>query len=292
MNEVHQIPLILVTYRDVFQWVTKQREGPRECYAGRSAIVHISAADMKALALEDGAPVRLNNDVGGVIVRAWLDANCQQGFGYMPVSPYANMLTSYDPARGKLPNFKRILVMVEPADETECPFPPAIPWWRLAAKRERLQPLHVYDLLPRTNCKLCGCPSCMAFAFALMAREKSLSDCPDLESEPLRPSLERLSQWFGGNEPVTDTGLVIRKEKCNGCGDCVLICDKAITVVPSHGFGVSRRQVDMEAPHVLQVVDGVVQVLNWAGCKRCDDPPHACRICEEKCLFGALELVR
>ena len=30
------------------------------------------------------------------------------------------------------------------------------------SKREKLQPLHAYRMLPRTNCKLCGCESCFA----------------------------------------------------------------------------------------------------------------------------------
>lgn len=159
-------------------------------------------------------------------------------------------------------------------------------------KRERLQPLQVYQLLPGTNCKLCACPGCYAFAFALIAREKSLKDCPDLESEPFRSSLQILNQYFREGEVVEGTGLLIRKEKCNGCGDCVVVCAKAIKAVVSHLVGVYYRQVDEEMPPVLQVVDGVVQVKNWAGCKRCAEPPTACRVCEEKCPFGALELVR
>lgn len=292
MDEVHQISLVIVTYRDVFQWVEKQREDGEDNYALRSAILHISAMDMRALAIEDGAPVMLHNDAGEVVVRAWCDANCQQGFGYMPVSPYVNMLTSYEPSRGKLPNFKRIPVMVMPAGEDDCPLPSLMPWWRLTAKTERLQPLRVYNLLPRTNCKLCGCPTCMAFAFALIAREKRPQDCPELDSEPFRLSLQTLSDCFGGEEPVEDTGLLVRRERCNGCGDCVLICNKAISMVASPMVGVYRRQADEKEPEVLQVVDGLVKVLNWSRCKRCDEPPTACRVCEEKCPFSALELVR
>jgi ArsR family metal-binding transcriptional regulator len=30
------------------------------------------------------------------------------------------------------------------------------------------RPLDVYELLPRTNCRACGEPTCMAFAFGLL----------------------------------------------------------------------------------------------------------------------------
>jgi len=135
-------------------------------------------------------------------------------------------------------------------------------------------------------------PGCYAFAFALIGREKSLEDCPDLESEAFRSSLQILNEYFGGEGVVEKTGLLINKEKCNGCGDCVVICNKAIYSVAAHEIGIFHRQVDEKLPPVLQIVDGVVQVINWSGCKRCDDPPTQCRVCEEKCLFGALELVR
>ena len=63
-------------------------------------------------------------------------------------------------------------------------------------------------------------------------------------------------------------------------------------MVASPMVGVYRRQADEKEPEVLQVVDGLVKVLNWSRCKRCDEPPTACRVCEEKCPFSALELVR
>lgn len=44
-------------------------------------------------------------------------------------------------------------------------------------------PLAVYKLLPNTNCRLCGQPTCYSFALQLMARQLSLGACPPL-SEP------------------------------------------------------------------------------------------------------------
>ncbi len=44
-------------------------------------------------------------------------------------------------------------------------------------------PLAVYKLLPNTNCRLCGQPTCYSFALQLMARQTFLDACPPL-SEP------------------------------------------------------------------------------------------------------------
>ncbi len=41
----------------------------------------------------------------------------------------------------------------------------------------------VYKLLPQTNCKQCGEPTCYSFAIKLVASQKKLADCPPL-SEP------------------------------------------------------------------------------------------------------------
>ncbi len=48
----------------------------------------------------------------------------------------------------------------------------------------KLSPIDVYNLLPRTNCKECGEPNCMAFAAKLVNREVALESClPILKAE-------------------------------------------------------------------------------------------------------------
>ncbi len=43
--------------------------------------------------------------------------------------------------------------------------------------------LDIYKLLPKTNCKKCGRPTCLAFAMQLAQKKASLSDCPDASEE-------------------------------------------------------------------------------------------------------------
>jgi ArsR family metal-binding transcriptional regulator len=50
------------------------------------------------------------------------------------------------------------------------------------AKKE-LTPTKIYELLPKTNCKMCGEQSCFAFAAKLLNGEKTLQDCPPLNSK-------------------------------------------------------------------------------------------------------------
>jgi len=63
--------------------------------------------------------------------------------------------------------------------------------WRVTApgklagkgERPRVAALTLYKLLPRTNCKRCGLPTCFTFALSLNQGVKSLEDCP-LLSQP------------------------------------------------------------------------------------------------------------
>ncbi|MHC4702173.1 MAG: acetyl-CoA decarbonylase/synthase complex subunit gamma, partial [Planctomycetota bacterium] len=40
-----------------------------------------------------------------------------------------------------------------------------------------------FKLLPKTNCKKCGMPTCLAFAMALAQKRAKLDDCPDVSQE-------------------------------------------------------------------------------------------------------------
>jgi len=46
-----------------------------------------------------------------------------------------------------------------------------------------LKALDIFKLLPKTNCKKCGNPTCLAFAMKLAAKQTSLDQCPDISDE-------------------------------------------------------------------------------------------------------------
>ena len=43
--------------------------------------------------------------------------------------------------------------------------------------------MQIYKNLPKTNCKECGLPTCMAFAMQVAAKQKALTACPHLSSD-------------------------------------------------------------------------------------------------------------
>ncbi|MBA3051516.1 MAG: acetyl-CoA decarbonylase/synthase complex subunit gamma [Candidatus Omnitrophota bacterium] len=53
--------------------------------------------------------------------------------------------------------------------------------------------LQIYKFLPKTNCKKCGLPTCLAFAMALAQKKASLDKCPDIDAAG-KQALESASQ--------------------------------------------------------------------------------------------------
>ncbi len=46
-------------------------------------------------------------------------------------------------------------------------------------------PLEIYKILPRTNCRRCDFPTCMAFSAAVFKAQKRLADCPHLDKSAI-----------------------------------------------------------------------------------------------------------
>ena len=46
-----------------------------------------------------------------------------------------------------------------------------------------LSGIQIYKMLPQTNCKECGFPTCLAFAMKLAAKQVELDDCPYVTEE-------------------------------------------------------------------------------------------------------------
>jgi len=84
-----------------------------------------------------------------------------------------------------------------------------------------LSGLDIYKLLPKTNCKKCGSPTCLAFAMKLAMKKASLDQCPDI-SEEGKKALDQASQppiaaiTFGSGDNKIVTGgetVLFRHEK-------------------------------------------------------------------------------
>lgn len=62
--------------------------------------------------------------------------------------------------------------------------------------RTRPAALTIYTLLPKTNCKLCGEKSCMAFAARLNKMEVDIEDCPPLLDQQYDTKRHKLEAAF------------------------------------------------------------------------------------------------
>ncbi len=58
----------------------------------------------------------------------------------------------------------------------------------------RLTPIQLYNLTPKTNCGECGLASCLAFATQAIVGQVDLDACPYLDSDAIQPFRLRLSE--------------------------------------------------------------------------------------------------
>lgn len=81
--------------------------------------------------------------------------------------------------------------------------------------------IQIYKLLPKTNCKDCGYPTCLAFAMKLAAKQEELSACPHVSeeaqaqlAESAAPPVRLVTLKANGNEVVSGNETVLfRHEK-------------------------------------------------------------------------------
>ena len=55
--------------------------------------------------------------------------------------------------------------------------------------------IEILKLLPRTNCKECGEPTCMVFAARMAEGAKDPGDCPPMDAGKIQPLQEYMSQF-------------------------------------------------------------------------------------------------
>ena len=70
-------------------------------------------------------------------------------------------------------------------------------------RKEEIKAKDILDLLPKTNCRDCGLPTCFAFAVALLKGQKRLSDCSALSKPEFaedKVALARLLQTVVSEE--------------------------------------------------------------------------------------------
>jgi acetyl-CoA decarbonylase/synthase complex subunit gamma len=99
-----------------------------------------------------------------------------------------------------------------------------------------LKALDIFKLLPKTNCKKCGCPTCLAFAMKLAQKQASLDQCPDVSAESKAalegssaPPVRLVTIGSGDNKvEIGNETVMFRHDESfyHHPGICVLVSDK------------------------------------------------------------------
>ncbi len=151
-------------------------------------------------------------------------------------------------------------------------------------------PIEVHKLLPMTNCKECGLPSCMAFAVKFLKGEKIVEDCPPIRDPKYLRQRMALNEIHSEMLKLAPTRLVIRGDLCTGCGNCVVACPLNVSVSQDVAGGKGPLTKDV----IMGVEDGIIKVLNMDICRRFegDMESQPCRICIDACpIKGAIDFI-
>jgi len=64
-----------------------------------------------------------------------------------------------------------------------------------------LSPVDIYrDILPKTNCRDCGFPTCLAFAAKVVSEQLPLAACPHIQPELLSSAQEQLQEQYAAGK--------------------------------------------------------------------------------------------
>jgi acetyl-CoA decarbonylase/synthase complex subunit gamma len=124
-----------------------------------------------------------------------------------------------------------------------------------------LSGIQIYKMLPQTNCKDCGFPTCLAFAMKLAAKQVELSDCPHVSEEAqsqlaasAAPPIRLISLKANGYEVKAGNEVVLfRHEKTyyHRPGVFLRVSDEAVDeqleskVKPAEAFLVNYVGIDL-----------------------------------------------
>jgi len=131
----------------------------------------------------------------------------------------------------------------------------------------------------------------MAFAAELAKGTAKIEDCPPILEEKFKNNVESLKKYLA---PVLNKGeshIEIDKDKCDGCGICVISCP----VNPRYAEEILSGKSPKYPPdeHIIfQIYNGKAYLLSFKNCRRIegDDVGKSCKICENYCPQKAIKI--
>lgn len=118
--------------------------------------------------------------------------------------------------------------------------------------------IEIYKLLPKTNCKECGFPTCMAFALKLAAKQVELSACPYV-------SEEAKAQLAASSEPPVRLIKVSADGHKLEVGNEVVLFRHEKTFYNKPGFFILVKDTDDPAAITEKVKKADAFVVNYVG---------------------------
>ncbi len=108
----------IITFRDIFQYEAGKKGRYSEEYQNLSAQIILDKQDMAKLGTKDGGRVKVENDIGSIIVAAKAsEDDPHPGLAFMTNSPWSNHLVRDDVCDTSIPGFKSITAKVTPSAE-------------------------------------------------------------------------------------------------------------------------------------------------------------------------------
>lgn len=145
----------------------------------------------------------------------------------------------------------------------------------------------VIELLPRTDCRMCGM-TCSDFADYLISKDLSPGDCPVLQEPEYGGRIEALEEVLAGVAERASTGLVLDEEKCNGCGICVAVCEYNVANSLAGWLGRGPRQGEKV---VIRIDNGCIKLVDESLCTRLIQAADKCTKCVDHCPTKAVTFV-
>jgi formylmethanofuran dehydrogenase subunit D len=110
--------VIIVTFRDIFQYEAGKKSRYSDEYRQLSAQILLDRQDMAGLGVKDGQHVMVGNELGRIVAAAKTsEDDSHPGLAFMTNSPWSNQLVRDDVCETSIPGFKRIEAVVSPTEE-------------------------------------------------------------------------------------------------------------------------------------------------------------------------------